>query len=78
MQSEALQIGGCDLLVERLGHGPPLVVLHGEDGPRRAAPAARSGPKMRRSEASQAGSQPATARITMGRLKEQAMPCGTP
>jgi hypothetical protein len=33
---------------------------------------------MRRSEASQAASQPATARITMGRLNEQAMPCGTP
>ena len=36
------------------------------------------GPKMFLKAASQAGSQPTTARSTIGRLKEQAMPCGTP
>jgi pimeloyl-ACP methyl ester carboxylesterase len=38
MQSETLGIGGCEIVVERLGEGPPLVVLHGEDGPRNASP----------------------------------------
>lgn len=34
MQTDSLEIGGCQVTVERLGSGPPLVVLHGEDGPR--------------------------------------------
>jgi pimeloyl-ACP methyl ester carboxylesterase len=38
MDGEVLEIGGCDILVERLGKGAPLVVLHGEDGPRGARP----------------------------------------
>jgi pimeloyl-ACP methyl ester carboxylesterase len=37
MQSETLEIGGCDIVVERLGAGEPLVVLHAEDGPRNAS-----------------------------------------
>jgi pimeloyl-ACP methyl ester carboxylesterase len=38
MDGEILEIGGCDILVERLGAGDPLVVLHGEAGPRGARP----------------------------------------
>jgi pimeloyl-ACP methyl ester carboxylesterase len=37
MQSDAREIGGCEVVVERIGEGPPLVVLHNEDGPRNAS-----------------------------------------
>jgi pimeloyl-ACP methyl ester carboxylesterase len=37
MRSETLEIGGCEIVVERLGSGPALVVLHGDEGPRRAS-----------------------------------------
>jgi pimeloyl-ACP methyl ester carboxylesterase len=33
MREETVEAGGCDVLVERFGAGPPLVVLHGEEGP---------------------------------------------
>ncbi|MGB8364550.1 MAG: alpha/beta fold hydrolase [Rhizomicrobium sp.] len=36
MQSETLEIGSCEITVERCGKGAPVVVLHGEDGPRNA------------------------------------------
>jgi pimeloyl-ACP methyl ester carboxylesterase len=36
MPTEALEIGGCEITVERFGSGPPIVVLHGEEGPRPA------------------------------------------
>lgn len=38
MQGETLEIGGCDILVERVGDGAPLVVFHSENGPRGAIP----------------------------------------
>jgi len=34
MQRDVIEIGGCEIVVERLGGGPPLVLLHGEAGPR--------------------------------------------
>jgi pimeloyl-ACP methyl ester carboxylesterase len=37
MQSDTLEVGGCEIVVERLGAGPPLVVIHGDEGPRRAS-----------------------------------------
>jgi pimeloyl-ACP methyl ester carboxylesterase len=36
MLGEVLEISGCEVTVERLGKGDPLVVLHGEAGPRGA------------------------------------------
>jgi pimeloyl-ACP methyl ester carboxylesterase len=38
MQSQTLEIGGCEFVVERLGKGKPVVVLHAEDGPRNEQP----------------------------------------
>jgi pimeloyl-ACP methyl ester carboxylesterase len=38
MQSDVIEVAGCEIVVERLGKGAPVIVLHGEDGPRNAAP----------------------------------------